>query len=106
MSKQLRVLCGVPKEYCIGGPLVTKQMLNTDKCHGSHDDAFRCMAHYLTKVLGYTRIGGREFRPPDGGPIKVLTKKIRYGERIVAGKEGRFMPERRNVGNRGVILVK
>ena len=104
MSRQYRVLCGVPKEHCNGGKLVSDQVFQTDKCHSSHEDAFRCMAKYLTSVLGYKRLNGRDFEPPDGGPIRTLTKKMRFGGLLVFGKEhSRFMPERRNVGNRGTI---
>lgn len=103
MSRKIRVLCGVPKEHCTGGHLQTDQTFNTGKAHSGHSEAFACMARYLVFVLGYKRVGGREFAPSDGGPILVLTKKMRYGGLLVSGKEGRFMPERRRVGNRGVI---
>ena len=104
MRKQIRVLCGVPKEHCVGGKFVTDQMFTTDKAHSSHEDVFKCMARYLVRVLGYKRMGSRDFAPPDGGPIRILTKKIRYGGLLVYGKEqARFMPEKRNAGNRGTI---
>jgi len=33
-------------------------------------------------------------RPPDGGPILVLSKKSKFGGRMRKGKAGRVMPER------------
>lgn len=103
MSQKSVVLCGVPTESCSGGRLVTDQRL-PKKCHGNHSEAFECMVRYL---LGerYERIGPREFRPPDGGPIRVLAKRTRYGARLRTGKLGeRFMPEDRDAGNRGVVI--
>ncbi len=105
MSRQIRVLCGVPKEYCTGGHLQTDQVFASNKAHSGHSEAFKCMAHYLTQILGFRRVGSRDFAPPDGGPIRILTKPIRYGGLLVYGKEHtRFMPEKRNVGNRGVLI--
>jgi len=104
MSSQQRIICGVPKEHCTGGHLQTDQVFTTNKAHSNHVDAFNCMARYLVKVLKYTRIGSRDFAPPDGGPVRTLTKKMRYGGLLVYGKEHtRFMPEKRRAGNRGVI---
>lgn len=103
MSSRYRILCGVPKEHCQGGKLVTDQKLSTNKCHSDRAGAFRCMAHYLTKVLGYTRIGAREFKPPPGsnGYVRVLSKKSRYGGKLRTGKEHtRYMPEE----GRGLIV--
>lgn len=100
------MLCGVPQEYCTGGTLNTDQRLGTTKSHGSHEQAFKCMRHYLMEVLGYTQAGSREFRPPDGGPVRVLTKKIRFGGNLRAGKGDRFMPDGRDVGHRGIIISK
>jgi len=70
------------------------------KAHNSAPEAFKCHARYLIKVLGYEQVGSREFRPPDGGPILVLTKKCRFGGVLRKGKgsgEGgnRVMPRRR-----------
>ncbi len=104
MARKYRVLCGVPEEHCIGGALSTDQRLGTAKCHGGHSDAYRCYARYLIRVKGFTWLGGRDYRPPDGGPIRILTKKIRFGSRLTTGKFDRFMPEKREAGNRGVII--
>lgn len=50
---------------------------------------------------GWEPIGPREFRPPNGGYIRVLNKKSRFGGRLRTGKAGeggttssRFMPDR------------
>lgn len=105
MSRQQRILCGVPSIYCCGGKLTTDQVLNTDKCHSSHEDAFNCMARYLINKLGYKRISAREFMPNDGGYIRILPKKSKFGGRLVFGKEQtRFMPDKRAQGNRGIII--
>lgn len=105
MSSRYRVLCGVPKEYCSGSKLSTDQAFPTDKCHSSHTEAYRCMARYLVKVLKYTALRNHSFAPPDGGPVRILTKRSRYGGLLIFGKEHtRFMPEKRRQGNRGVIF--
>lgn len=104
MSRKSVVLCGVPNAFCCGSKYTTDQML-PPKCHGSHIEAFRCMKRYLCNHLGYEQIGSREFRPVNGGPVRVLTKKTRFGARLRAGKLGeRFMPEDRVAGNRGTII--
>lgn len=94
-----RVLCGVPNTDCTGSAYITQQQI-PPKAHGSRGEAFRCMTRYLMSQ-GYERIGQREFRPPNGGCILVLTKKSRFGGRLRTGKraEGgtstsRFMPDR------------
>ena len=105
MSRQYRVMCGTPKEHCNGSRLVTDQTFQSNKCHRSHEEAFRCHARYLVRVLGYTQIGSRDFQAPNGGPVRVLSKKIRFGSKLRLGKEGsRFMPEDREAGNRGTII--
>jgi len=51
----------------------------------------------------YEDIGGRCFRPPDGGPIRMLTKKSRFGASLRLGKLGeRWMPKSR--GRSGVVI--
>ena len=105
MSRNHRVLCGTPEQYCTGGHITTDQQLNSRKAHVSHSDAFKCHARYLVRVLGFTRLGAREFVNPENGYVRVLTKQSRFGGLMVSGKEGRHMPEkRRRGGNRGVIV--
>lgn len=86
-------LCGTPKEYCSGGSFVMADSVNrtTTQAHNSPSEAFDCYKHYLLRT-GHEMIGPREFRPPDGGPILVLTKKSRFGARLREGKFGRYMP--------------
>lgn len=104
MSRQIHILCGVPKEHCSGSKLVTDQGFTTDKCHPTHGEAFLCMTRYLVQTLGYTRLKGNEFKPPGSGAVRILTRPSRYGGLLVTGKEQqRFMPEKRAVGNRGTI---
>jgi hypothetical protein len=84
--------CGVPEHHCGGGLMRVSQGIKiaiksgTMKVHSSSEEAFRCRARYLTKVKGYTRVGNREFAPPDGGPIEVLAKKSHFGGQLRKGK--------------------
>jgi hypothetical protein len=75
------------------------------KTHSSSIDAFNCTRRYMVRQQGYTPVGSRAFSPPDGGPILILTKKIRFGGMMRRGKsEGvgrgaaRFMPRQRMSG--------
>jgi len=98
--------CGVPAIYCNGSPVTTSfGIRGVTKAHNSTKEAFKCRARYLVKVLGYTKVGptgplgAREFCPPDGGPILVLTKKCRFGGELRRGKgseqgASRVMPRR------------
>lgn len=113
MSTRYKVLCGVPYEHCKGSTLITDQHFSTNaapsganKCHVSHEDAFKCMANYLTSVLGFTRISSREFQNPDNGPIRILTRQSKYGAHLRTGKlQQRYMPEPRDSkSNHGVII--
>ena len=87
-------LCPTPKQFCMGGNLTMSNSITrrTTKAHGSPGEAFACYKHYLVHELGYTQVGAREFSPPDGGPVTVLTKKSRFGARLRPGKLGRHMP--------------
>lgn len=93
-------LCGVSKEYCTGflAPLNHGLEKENLKAHASTSEAFNCMKHSLL-AQGYTQVDSRAFQPPDGGPIRVLTKRIRFGGKLRNGKEGtRNMPNRHNGG--------
>jgi len=51
---------------------------------------------------GYHQIGMREFSPPDGGPVRVLTRPSHFGGRLRMGKEGsRMQPLEHN----GIIFA-
>lgn len=101
MSRRYVILCGVPNEHCTGGKFKTDQKQLPEKCHGSSVEAYRCMRHYLISILHFRDVGGRGFAPPDGGRVRVLTKKCRFGARMRTGKMGeRFQPE----VSRGVII--
>jgi hypothetical protein len=90
----MAVICQTPDQHCGAAVVqVNARMGKSAKAHGSSTEAFLCYKRYLVNVCGYTQIGGREFRPPDGGPILVLTKKIRYGARLRGGKQGRYQPD-------------
>ena len=85
-------LCGVPHEHCEGSfTSASNGLRKSHKMHGSPEQAFKCYAKWLLKQ-GYTQIGPREFAAPNGGPIMVLTKKSKFGQRCRGGKEERFMP--------------
>lgn len=104
-----KYLCGVPREHC-SAPLVAASAMMEGfdkriKAHGSSEEAFRCMAHYLVNVVGAEQIGSREFRMPDseGGGVRVLTKKSRYGAEVRTGKyPSRYMPGGPHAG--GIIV--
>ena len=78
-----RVLCGVPAAHCNGGTLGVKN--GPGKTHASSGEAFDCHAAHLV-AQGYVRVGGREFEK-DGGPIRVLNKRSKFGARVRWGKE-------------------
>lgn len=98
--------CGVPTINCNGSGITTSFGIRSIlKAHNSSVEAFKCRARYLITVLGYTKegptgpLGAREFCPPDGGPILVLTKKCRFGGMLRKGKGGetgssRVMPRK------------
>lgn len=97
MSRQLRILCGVPSDECTGGLLQTDQQLGTNKCHTSRSDAFRCMKRHLERG-GFKQLSSREFENPENGFIRVLPKKSKFGGRLRSGKGeqgARFQPEQR-----------
>lgn len=96
MSRQLRFMCGVPKDDCTGGLLQTDQHFSTNKCHTTRKEAFKCMKSYL-KNQGFVQVSSREMENPNNGRIRVLPKQSKFGGRLRAGKgeEGaRFQPER------------
>lgn len=89
--------CGVEVELCTGsvGKGFNHSIINSTskiRVHASPEGAFNCKKNSLLRK-GYTMLGTREFRPPDGGPILILTKPSRFGARLRMGKEGsRNMP--------------
>lgn len=94
MSRRIKVLCGTPDHHCTGAPFVTDQQLRFRKAHAGNEEAFHCYARHLL-LDKYIQIGPREFRPADGGPIRLLTKKSKFGGRLRDGKEHtRYQPER------------
>lgn len=104
MSRNFRILCGVPREFCNGQEVKTDQTLSQTqkgkliKCHTGRAAAFSCMRRYM-KTQGWRQVGSKEFAPPNGGPIRVLTRPGRYGARLRAGKGSkeagsRYMPAR------------
>jgi len=98
------ILCGTPDEHCCGGKLNSDQGLQHKKCHSNREEAFRCYTKYLVKVLGYKRIGPRDFFK-EGEYVLMVSKKSKFGGYLKTGKElTRYMPdERKSAGNRGVI---
>lgn len=100
MRRPYLYLCGVDETYCTGSltPLNAGLRKDLPKAHSSTTEAFNCMKNSLLQQ-GYTQVDSRSFAPPDGGPIRVLTKKIRFGGKMRNGKEGtRNMPHKRGGG--------
>jgi hypothetical protein len=111
-----KVICQTPEKEC-GAPFVDVNanfagQSKPRKLHGSHDEAFRCTAHYLTRH-GHERIGGREFKSSATGQIVVLTKISKFGARFRTGKaaqgqqtSSRFVPQEkgRHSSMNGVII--
>lgn len=96
MSRQMKVLCGVPQDQCTGGILHTDQLLGTNRCHSSRSEAMKCYSHYLQNK-GFTKLSSREFVDPESGRIQIVPKKTKFGGRLRSGKgeEGsRFEPLR------------
>jgi len=98
-------LCPTPKNCCTGkvgnySASLDKQGI---KKHGSPHEAMACYVRYLTQTLGYERLSSREFRPPDGGPIVVLSKVSRFGARLRSGKSGEGSA---NSNSRGMPSVR
>lgn len=81
-------MCGVPRDKCSGAPgNVNAGLGGTRKIHSSPQEAFNCHKNYLL-AQGYTQIDSRAFSPPDGGPVRILTKPSRFGAMLRNGKEG------------------
>lgn len=109
-----RYICQTPKDHCKGGKGGTSQALNRKnamKMHSTPQEAFACYASYLVSQ-GYERLSSREFRPPGGGPIEVLTKPCRYGGRLRKGKGGdkgtatsRYMPDSKAKTCRAGVVI-
>lgn len=95
-----RYLCGVEYSECSGSYVTTPS--GPRKAHGSSEEAFKCMAAYLLRQ-GFTQVGGREFAAPNNGPIRVLTKKSRFGFPLRPGKENRWMHRRFPGGGVGSV---
>lgn len=98
-----RYLCGVPKENCSGSVANLSNSFKNKgyRIHNSSGEAMKCMQRHLI-TLGYTKLGPREFQPPGGGPIRVLTKQIRFGAKMRPGKGGRNMPSNPRTGGTAV----
>lgn len=110
-SNNYRVFCGVAKAECSGSLLPMSASFKDMKAHNSVGEAFDCMKASLMSK-GYTQLDSRAFVPPDGGPVRVLTKRSRYGARLRPGKRGegggsgvitRHMPM---IRHGGVIISK
>jgi len=91
----LRYLCGVPEHQCQGAVTkVSPSWRGSMKSHASSEEAFRCYRRYLLNQ-GYEQVGPREFKR-EGEPITVLPKKSRFGSPLRKGKEGRWMPDKKD----------
>jgi len=109
----MKVACQTPKKECTGGLTAVNNNLvgqgSPRKLHSSSEEAFQCYSSFLLRN-GYTQVGSREFRQPDGG-ILMLSKRSRYGAVMRKGKSdtgkagNRFMPRsgRKHCTN-GIII--
>jgi len=93
-------LCGTPKENCSGGlAQLSNGLKGRGLCgHPSPSEAFKCHRNYLVKT-GWEQLSSREFRPKDGGPIRILTKQSRFGAKMRPGKGMRSMPSKPRTGH-------
>src|SRR5690348_7748840 len=81
-------MCGVPRAECSGSlENVNVALGGARKLHSTPEEAFNCHRRYLISQ-GWTQTGPRTFSSPDGGPVRVLTKKSRFGAALRNGKEG------------------
>ena len=82
--------CGVPDAHCNGRSVICDMNVirKTIKVHNTPQEAFRCYSRYLVNVLGYKRLGSREFQLGEDAPILVLTKASRFGAPFRHGKYG------------------
>jgi len=98
------VLCGVPGRSCKGSKRkVSQGMGKFVMSHADSKEAFNCKVDFLLSQ-GYKRREGyiRDFIPPDGGHILMLTKQSKFGAFMRNGKESaRSMP----VGRRGGLVI-
>ncbi len=105
-NSRIAFLCGVPTLEClgssIGSAMNSRLKHRVSKVHNSTKEAFNCYKKHLIRQ-GYTQVGPREFKPNDGGPIRVLTKKSRFGSSLRWGGRGgdlkpRWQPRKRSGG--------
>lgn len=79
-SKQFKAyVCNTPMDSCNGTP---NKNPNMRKVHMTRKEARDCYIKYLVSKLGYTRLGTSQFKPPDGGPVLLLSKQSHYGLRM------------------------
>lgn len=97
--------CGVPDHFCSAGLVQASQGMI--KLHSSSEEAFNCHKKYLLSQ-GFIQLKGNEFRPPNGGPVRVLTRPGRFGgvyrqEKNIDGKGNRVVPKVHKQSKSGLI---
>ena len=98
MPKGRKFTCPTPKDKCTGSLIFVNNSLGKSMmAHGSSEQAFKCYCQYLLSQ-GYKQVGSKEFEPPNGGPVLVLTKKSKFGGVLRPGKSG-------EIGNSGNVFV-
>jgi hypothetical protein len=85
--------CGVSREHCTGTSIGLNSRCGGNlnpkvKLHSTRKEAFKCKCRHLIST-GHERVGSREFREPNGGPIVVLTKVSHFGAEWRSGKGGK-----------------
>ncbi len=107
MSGKMKHACGVPESECLGTYTATN--LRNAKLHATQLEAFKCHAKHLLSQ-GFVQVGPREFASPKDGPIRVLTKKCRFGAPYRQGKNNdkagnRYINKRSGKGVKGGTVV-
>lgn len=93
-----KYMCGTPADTCGGGKMETN--MGWQNVHSSPQDAFKCYRRWLIKQ-GYTLVGTRELRPPNGGPILVLTKPSHFGGEMRGGKKAQNLSKSKRLNPKG-----
>ncbi len=93
MAKTQRV-CPVPPQRCSGATLDSGpggvKTGGRRKVHASPSQVLDCERRYLREE-GYEQLSPHDYRPPDGGPVMVLSRSP--GAIVRTGKAGRRMAD-------------
>ena len=81
-----KYVCPTPKHECNGTTFRATNigLRQSIKAHNTPEEAFRCYVAHLKKQ-GYKQTGARTFQR-EGEPVKILTKKSKFGAVLRGGK--------------------